>query len=495
MNKKINGSYYTENQNIVEYMVKKIHPTSRDIILEPSVGIGHFIDEIVNYYNFKEIHLYEIDREVEYILKQKYPEKNIFINISDTLTDESLHLFANSGGYYNKIIGNPPYGAYQSFKKRKMLKEIFPNQYVKETYSLFLYFSLLLLKDNGILCFIIPDTFMSLNRHKILREILIKNYTILEILKIPTKIFKTVNFQYSNLVIITIKKEKNIDNIINIIDGFKNVTEFERFVKGDDSKVCNTQIKQKDILKNINSSFLFTKNTDIQNILSKSHLTLGHMADIKTGFYSGNDKKFMKFKDNNICKNRTKLPFIKDEEIVSDHFTIEPLHKNNMYIPILKGVFFPFKNPIVHFIRWDEKSMEFYKNDKKARFQNSRYYFKRGIGVPMVKSKKIRATIFENVIFDQSVVGIFPKENKYFNFILLLLNSSLGNELIHTINHTANNSANYLKQLPIVLPNELQLQRTNELVNKILNNKENNIFQEEVDSLITNIYSGYKLPE
>ena len=45
---------------------------------------------------------------------------------------------------------------------KENFKKLYPNSYVKETYSLFLELCLRLLKPNGILTFILPDTFMSL---------------------------------------------------------------------------------------------------------------------------------------------------------------------------------------------------------------------------------------------------------------------------------------------------------------------------------------------
>lgn len=490
MNKRINGTYYTENEFIVKYMVKKINPHYNDIILEPSAGIGHFIDEIILNHNYKEIVLYEFEEVVEEILQRKFENNNIHINIADTLIDETLQLYASSGGYFDKIIGNPPYGAYQTIEKRKLLKKYYPNLYVKETYSLFLYLSLLLLKEKGILSFIIPDTFLSLNRHKYLREFLLKNYSILEILRLPTKIFKTVKFQYSNLVIITIKRERNINNKINVIDGFSTEKDFMYYVNGKNNNIQTEKILQSDILNNTNFSFMLTKNKNISKIIAKSKIKLGDIADIKTGFYSGNDKKFMKLHEGYITNNRNKLEKINDDEINYTHKSLQPIEGEKTYIPILKGVSQPFFNDMTHFINWDENSLNFYKNDKKSRFQNSSFYFKKGIGVPMVKSKKIKATIFEGVVFDQSIVGLFPKKQEYFNFILILINSSLGNELIHTINHTANNSANYLKEIPIFIPNERQLNIINQLVSKLKDKNFDGKIQDEIDNIIEDIYSG-----
>lgn len=67
----------------------------------------------------------------------------------------------------------------------------------------------------------------------------------------------------------------------------------------------------------------------------------------------------------------------------------------------------------------------------------------------MVKSGSIRVFLFENRVFDQSIVEIFRKDKSRFYYILAIMNFDIVNILIHTINSTANNSANYVKQIPL----------------------------------------------
>lgn len=486
------GTYYTENPYIVKYMVSKLNISNDDEILEPSVGVGHFIEEIVKNYNFSHITMYDIDPNVSEILDDKFKKYNVTFYNNDTLTDETLLLEANSINAYSKIIGNPPYGASQSMDKRKLLKKLYPNSYVKETYSLFLELCLRLLKPNGILTFILPDTFMSLNRHKNMREKLLKNFNIKEIVKIPTKVFQTVNFQYSNLVILTIENSYSKNNAFDIIEGISNSEDFKRFVENDNKNIIKTKIKQIDLLKNDDYSFNHSTNVLIKSILNAGHPKLEEFADVVTGFYSGDNKKYMRFlSSSNSSHNRSKLKEISQKEVTYSHKSLTGIETNSPhYIPILKGVSKSYLNEYNYFIKWDKKTITEYKNNKKTRFQNSKYYFNKGIGVPMVKSKKIKATAFNNVIFDQSIVGIFPKNNNYYFYLLGLLNSELINELIHTINHTANNSANYLKKIPIVIPTSIQLKKVNNLVENIL--LDNDLSkQQEIDKIVKDIYSGY----
>ena len=143
---------------------------------------------------------------------------------------------------------------------------------------------------------------------------------------------------------------------------------------------------------------------------------------------------------------------------------------------------------------WDSETVSFYKADKKARFQNYEYYFKTGIGIPMVKSSRIKAFLMQNRVFDQSIVGIFPKDKTKLNYILALMNSDIINQIIHIINPTANNSANYIKLIPYIEPSSMLLDEISETVDRIVELSENiddktiKQMEDKIDSMITSIY-------
>ena len=103
-------------------------------------------------------------------------------------------------------------------------------------------------------------------------------------------------------------------------------------------------------------------------------------------------------------------------------------------------------------MEWSSDLVSFYKKDKKARYQNSSFYFRKGIAVPMVSSSSITGAIIENRLFDQSIVGIFPKKKSLIHYLLAFFNSPTCNKLIRTINPSTNNSSNYIKRIPFIQP-------------------------------------------
>ncbi len=102
-----------------------------------------------------------------------------------------------------------------------------------------------------------------------------------------------------------------------------------------------------------------------------------------------------------------------------------------------------------HGLLWTPESIKFYATDKKARLQNRTFYFKKGLAVPMVTSGRISASLFDNAVFDQGVVGVFPKKEIYTAFLLIYLNSEFATKQKNLVAPGANNSANYLKKMKI----------------------------------------------
>lgn len=516
-------SYYTNSDEITFYMANRLGVSNGDTILEPSAGEGIFIDEILKTELPVHIDALDIDKKAISILKQKYqgydsitvretdtllderldvfgvPE--LWLKSTDTLIDEQLDCFGAIGGHYDKVIGNPPYGAWQDYDKRGLLKKKYPGQYVKETYSLFLLRCISVLKMGGRLSFIIPDTYMFLNLHAKLREVLLTSTRIEEIIRFPSKFFPGVSFGYSNLSIITLERcsrETALNNIVKVIQGFQSVSEFRLLSKeeGLPTRLSEYRLKQLDVLNCEQHRFILGNN-GITNIINMSPLRLGNIADVVTGFYTGDNKKYIRALDESVkgSKNYDKV----DLSLVFPCTSLKGIEEvSEGYVPYVKSAsctrYYRLKDD--WFVRWDKDTINYYNSNNKSRFQNSFFYFKIGVAIPMVKSSSIRAVLLENRVFDQSIVGIFPKDMSRLYYILALMNSDVVNNLIHAINPTANNSANYVKQIPYFEPAQEVIDFISEKVKLIIENCKNGKMNEneslhlEINGLIQQIYSN-----
>jgi hypothetical protein len=142
-------------------------------------------------------------------------------------------------------------------------------------------------------------------------------------------------------------------------------------------------------------------------------------------------------------------------------------------------------------MNWSEDAVKHYKTDRKARFQNQQFYFKFGIGVPMISSSSITASLIENKLFDQSIVGIFPKVKNLTYYLLAFFNSHTCNQLIRTINPSANNPANYIKKIPFIMPNKDILDNITNKVFKIITSiKEIDFFDKTIEVQTNDIFKS-----
>lgn len=94
--------------------------------------------------------------------------------------DEFPEVFAQGG--FDVVIGNPPYGAQLSEDHKKYLKENYSiAEYNFDTYNFFFELSIKLLKENGYLGFITPNTFLVVENGVLLRDLIFKQNRIIEL--------------------------------------------------------------------------------------------------------------------------------------------------------------------------------------------------------------------------------------------------------------------------------------------------------------------------
>ncbi len=474
-------SYYTYSAPIVEYMINLLEPKAGLRYLEPAAGDGIFIEPLTRYADVA-IDAFDIDPMSVESLRRKFKQVH-YVNISqkDTLVETGNDLFFESVGAYDRIIANPPYGAWQDYEKRKYLKKLYPGCYVKETYALFLYKCIELLNDEGVLVFIIPDTFLNLHMHTKLREYILENTRICEISLFPSKFFPNVNFGYSNLCIIKVKrcsnKARRMRNKIVIKTGHREVEDLSQCP----SYIQRTEILQEDMYKNVDHALFVSGNNEITAMINKAEERIGDVADCVTGFYSGNDKAYLRALNEGVKGAKKYKKATPDLIYTGKSILLNGIRGSKMFIPIMKGGSFRYFKPTLWYMDWGEESVAHYKNDRKARFQNSQYYFRQGIGVPMVSSSRISAALIERRLFDQSIVGIFPHEKKHMYYLLAFFNSKLCNVFIRTINRSANNSANYIGKIPFVRPDDNSLEFINSRSKEIFDSYERGVPAESIE--------------
>lgn len=491
-------SHYTKSAPILNYMTTMLNIKPQDSIFEPCGGDGVFVDRILEKCPSSTICIYELNPAAVKILRNKYKNsERIRIKETDTLLDDDV---VSGRCRFDKIIGNPPYGARNNESKKNELNRIYADLYTKESYTLFLYACINCLNECGELSFIIPDTFLSLHRHLGIRQFILTHTSIRELVLFPSSFFPGVNFGYANLCIITLSKcsdvFRNLKNKIVIRTDFSKVEELE------DTKAGNVKIvSQESIYDRVGSAFMFNSSDNLTELINNDSIVrIGDIANCVTGFYSGDDKKYLRPLSLEV-KNANKYVLVDCNSIcfrdLSDEEKRNGIASDKCFVPIVKGGNVKYLKPNLWFMNWSEIAINEYRKSNKCRFQNPSYYFRNGIGIPMIRSSRLTGALIDGRLFDQSIVGVFPKDESLVYYLLAFFNSSICTKLISAINPSTNNSTNYIKKIPFITPTKEVRKEVEDIVECILVKLKNDDSQiidleQKIDNIFNELYLGKK---
>ena len=504
------GAFYTKSDIITAYITMRLELKEGLTVLEPAAGDGEFIKALENSSKECDITAFDIDPVAVRHLRKKF--SNITVEEKNTIKEVQSRLNTLNNIKWDRILGNPPYGAKITKEDKKKFLKLYPEINVTESYALFIVNCIKRLKEGGILSFIISDTFLHLNSHDKLRRFILNTCKIKEIVLIKTKLFPNINYQYAGLCIFTIQRCNNEDqrnnNELKFVNRIKDLETLEKL----------NEIEFSDLPSFIESEFIkqenylnFVDNIFYQAGIPKKILELfmdgvslvDEFVDCKTGIYSGENTRHFKILE--TAKETKK--FVKAgygvvttqetiNRVLNADEKIGGIKYNQHFVPLMKGGSGRYYKKPVWFIDWSVNSIKYMLNNKKARVQNADYYFKRGICMSLINSNRQQARFMEEVIFDQSDNGYFPKNSNLIYYFLGFFNSRLFNYMLKKIiNPTANATVNYVKKIPVLIPENDQLSEVNTIVKSIIESKKNgenkSIEEKEkgVDRLFYEIYS------
>ncbi|PWV53255.1 N-6 DNA methylase [Chitinophaga sp. S165] len=185
------GRYYTQSL-FSDLLISQITYNNPDTVLELGVGRGSLLRAAKSKWVDANFVAADIDlRSVEKI-KHEFPEvKIVQVNSLSSSISERLKLYV---GNIDVAICNPPYlnitrTAYHDkiFSKAKLSK--CRELRILTSDAVFLAQNLSFLKEGGQMGIIVPDTLITGQEFKILRESLVENHTIKSIIELPTNIF------------------------------------------------------------------------------------------------------------------------------------------------------------------------------------------------------------------------------------------------------------------------------------------------------------------
>jgi len=161
--------------------------------------------------------------------------------------------------------------------------------------------------------------------------------------------------------------------------------------------------------------------------------------------------------------------------------------------------------PTPYYINWNKLNVSLLKTDKKARFQNTQFYFREGFCWIDVNSTYLKCRLKSNSVHDVMSMSLFSMCDKIPEFyIVSIINSSFISELVQSfLNTTSHFQINDCRALPIPVPTSEQLNDCKKLFDKAYSiqysffeetissserDKQLSIVQKEVDDFVKQLY-------
>jgi len=228
-------------------------------------------------------------------------------------------VFVNGG--FDAIIGNPPFVMLQNLETREVfdyaLNKYHSAEYKIDTYQLFTERSIKLLKQNGLLGFITPNTFLKNIHSEPLRKFVLENALIKEFLLFNYSVFSSASVDTCVFILEKAEAKKSSD-----FDVFKSDIEFivEKI----------SRINQNSLFENNRLDFnLLTSDTDNKLItkILKNSVTLSTYCDAYFGIQTFDRKTFV----SNEKANKNYEPVIDGGNI--EPFYLKPHTEYVNYLP------------------------------------------------------------------------------------------------------------------------------------------------------------------
>lgn len=345
---------------------------------------------------------------------------------------------------FDVVIGNPPYGAKIDPVTLKKIKPFYPNS-IKgkvESYRIFIERAIQLSREKGVVCYIVPNTWMYIEQAVSLRKFMLGNTKINTLVSLPQSTFNAT-----------------VDSMVFVL---------KREVPNVNHEVETYEVPLKDALGSINE-YLKNPNKFLQKkwlTSDKSRITLGQDLFARE-IIQIVQNKFKPFKDYVYFKQGL-IPYLTKEEGLQNKY-ISELKEDNSWSEYFDGsrcVDRYHTKGKVSYIKYGD--WLYAPRDKKI-FTQPRviYQLLRNISL----KRRIVATYLEQTIYSDRNTGLLfinPDINLDLKYILGILNSNLINYI-----YSKNFNSTYISfpsvgSLPMAIGSEVEQKKIVSLVDKIL---------------------------
>ena len=476
--KKDLGQFYT-SQEIVNYMINFLNIKPDSKILDPTCGCGVFLVTAYNY--LKQVNknamenIYGVDlntsatkiarinlwlRNGQNVNSLKILERNIKVGnsiVENKLVDKKAFNWNKKfseildNGGFDFIIGNPPYISLKNKRDYDVKESVFSKIANGNTNaaSLVIAKSFELLKEDGVMAFVLPKTLIRVNSYSKLREFLLENSKILHVYDLGDS-FRGVRGEQIILFIQKTKDKGEINKnrvLVKVLENDNSLESQKTFY-----------VSQK-VFRKYNT-FLMFENKNYYDLIDKiKGVNLENIAEIFRGITISPNSKL-------ISNSKTKLtkPIIKGNDVSKFSYT------NGYFVDtsrLNEGI---AKTELL--------------GKKKIILQN---IFSSEAGIISCMDKK------GHLNFD-TITNIVLKDNSFkLEYIFGLLNSKLLNfylkyAVYNKSKLTMHTDKAYIGKIPILKSDKKIENEIINLVQKLNKNKDKKIILRELDKKVYKLY-------
>ncbi|MEA5476742.1 BREX-1 system adenine-specific DNA-methyltransferase PglX [Pseudanabaena galeata UHCC 0370] len=408
----------------------------RDLFTAPLLRTLHEFEESNNFGSLIRPTVTDVAGMVE-ILKSKNVEGSLFFYRTHEKVLRVLRQADFLSSKYHVVIANPPYMSVKGMNERMSTwsKNNYPDS-KSDLFAMFIERSLELVSTQGLLAMITMQNWMFLSSFEKLRNNLLSNSFIANLIQIGYNSFPELNSKVALACAFVLVNtfEQNLGSYINLNDAPKSADKEAIFIE----KKRNNQIyrvTQSDFKEIPGNVIAYWASKKVKEIYSCSRL-LSEVADSMQGMITGNNDIFLR---RWYEPSRMKLSLG-----YSDILKLNLI--DSYWIPYNKGGDsrkWYGNNEFV--LNWKNEGRDL----TRARTQNSQFYFKPCITWTFISLFLAARICGHGFVWDVAGSSAFPHEEKMTGILLCLMCSKVGNFLLDVINPTLNYQVENILALPI----------------------------------------------
>lgn len=392
----------------------------------------------------------------QYILKfEQFTDMDILYGLKET-QEKYLYILDLAGMMiekYTAVVTNPPY----LNKMDKKLKKYVNDNYTdvkKDLFSVFIQLNSQMIIEKGYASFMTPFVWMFISSYEKLRSFLINERNISSLIQMEYSAFEEATVPICTF---TIKNSKEHSGSYIKLSEFAGGMEVQRLKTLDainNSPTCGYffSSSQGNFKKIPGMPIAYWASEQIITAFEKGK-PISDFIEPKVGLQTGDNDRFLRlWWEVDINKIKFNAKSLEDAKL-----------SGKKWFPYNKGgAFRRWYGNYDYVVNWENDGQEIrnfvdHNGKLRSRPQNTNFYFKESITWPLITSGGLSVRYRDaGSIHDVSGMSAFASSTSYIYYILGILNSPIGNNILKFLNPTINSQLGDFEKIPVIFDSNIE---------------------------------------